>query len=231
MTTTLPLDDTLTHMLEERLADLLQAQRLGASASDDHAEIARIMRTLTGRTGSAKLVLMAGLPGSGKTTLALELERRGFLRLCPDERVWQEHGHYGRDFPRGEYRVRERPILAQIATELRAALAAGRDVVMDHGFWTVDERAEWREVGEKAGADVVLLYLPGDHAALWERIKERNQSTFEDPNAMYFSEDDLRRHAQRFRSPGPDEPHLVYDGHLASVLTSLGCGDTPKPAR
>ena len=177
-----------------------------------------------------RCVLMAGLPGSGKTTLARELERQGFLRLCPDERVWQEHGHYGRDFPRGEYRVRERPILDQIAAELRAALSAGRDVVMDHGFWTVEERKEWREVGAQAGADVVLLYLPGEHDALWERIKQRNQVTFDDPNAMYFSEDDLRRHAGRFHAPGQDEPHLVYDGRPTTVLTALGCGDTPESA-
>lgn len=225
---TLPLDDTLTQVLESRPGALLQTQRLGTLASNDRTEITPIMRTLTGQSGPAKLVLMAGLPGSGKTTLARELERRGFLRLCPDERVWQEHGHYGRDFPRGEYRVRERPILAQIAIELRAALASGRDVVMDHGFWTVDERKEWRELGERAGADVVLLYLPGEHDALWQRIKERNEETFDDPNAMYFSEDDLRRHARRFVAPGPDEPHLVYDGDMVTALTPLVDGDTPQ---
>ncbi|OKJ46858.1 AAA family ATPase [Streptomyces sp. CB02115] len=224
----LPLDDTLTHVLEHRLGALLQERRRGTLTPADRTEITQVMRTLTGRSGPANLVLMAGLPGSGKTTLARELELQGFLRLCPDERVWQEHGHYGRDFPRGEYRIRERPILAQIATELRAALAAGRDVVMDHGFWTADERKEWRAVGEQAGADVTLLYLPGDHDALWERIKERNQATFDDPNAMYFSEDDLRRHAGRFNAPEQDEPHLVYDGCPATVLTALGFGDTPK---
>ncbi|MFD5588783.1 AAA family ATPase [Streptomyces sp. NPDC127063] len=183
---------------------------------------------MTRRSRSAQLVLMAGLPGSGKTTLARELEAQGFTRFCPDERVWRVHGHYGRDFPRGEYRIRERPILREIATELRALLTAGGSAVMDHGFWTAAERSEWRRLGEEAGAIVTLVHLPATHDLLWGRIKERNEATYDDPNAMYFSEHDLRRHARRFEPPGPDEPHVSYDGRPVTVLSALGLADTPE---
>ncbi|MEU7222277.1 ATP-binding protein [Streptomyces chrestomyceticus] len=161
---------------------------------------------------------MAGLPGSGKTTLARELEARGFLRICPDERVFQQHGHYGRDFPRGAYKIRERPILDDIATELRAALAAGRDTVLDHGLWTPEERQDWRRIGEGSGAVVTLVYLPATHTELWERVKERNQQTYDDPNAMYFSESDLRRHGGRFEPPDITEPHIIYTGSAVPVI-------------
>lgn len=219
---TLPqLDDTLMHVAEERLGLLLQADRRGARTPAQRTEITRTMRTLAGRPGPTRLILLAGLPGSGKTTIARELEARGFLRICPDERVFEQHGHYGRDFPRGSYKIRERPILAEVAAELRAALAAGRDVVLDHGLWTLDERQEWRQVGKDTGAVVTLVYLPASHDELWERIKERNASTFDDPNAMFFSEDDLRRHAGRFVAPGPDEQHVVCHGQLATVLSAL----------
>ncbi len=211
-------DDTLMHVMEERLGDLLRAQRRGGLPPAEQTEITLIMRTLAGRTGPARLILMAGLPGSGKTTVARELESRGYLRLCPDERVFEQHGHYGRDFPRGAYKIRERPILSEVAAELRTALASGRDVVLDHGLWTLDERQEWRQVGEDAGAAVTLVYLPASHDELWERIKERNASTFDDPNAMYFSQEDLLRHGARFEPPTADESHVIYAGSLIPVI-------------
>ncbi|MEH0467182.1 AAA family ATPase [Streptomyces acidiscabies] len=214
-------DDTLLSVLEERLGRFLAEQRLGTPPNRT-AEIAQIMRALSGPTGPARLVLLAGLQGSGKTTLARNLEALGFLRISPDERVWQVHGHYGRDFPRGEYRVRERPILDQIASEVRSLLLQSQNVVMDHGFWTVEDRDEWRRIGNQAGADVSLVYLPSSHQNRWERIKTRNEVTYNDPNAMYFSEDDLHRHAKRFEAPGLDEPHIVYTGDLDPVLRALG---------
>ncbi|WP_405761855.1 hypothetical protein [Streptomyces sp. NBC_00045] len=102
---------------------------------------------------------------------------------------------------------------------------------MDHGFWTVEERQEWRLLGEQAGAALTLVYLPATHDELWGRIEERNQQTFDNPNTMYFSESDLRRHAGRFEVPGSDEPHLVHDGRSSSLLRALGYGDTAESAR
>ncbi|MGW7268263.1 AAA family ATPase [Streptomyces sp. NPDC054842] len=221
------LDDTLVHVAEDHLDSLLAAQRLGSLPPSGKTEITRIMRTLAGRGPITQLILMAGLPGSGKTQLARHLEAHGFLRVSPDEQVWRTHGHYGRDFPRGQYRIRERPILEQLEAEVRDALASGRDVVMDHGFWTANERKEWRRIGEEAGAAVTLVYLPATHDELWERIRERNQQTYDDPNAMYFSEDDLRRHGSRFESPGEDEPHLTYTGDLDPLIRVVLSPGTP----
>ncbi len=172
-------------------------------------------------------VLMVGLPGSGKTHLARALESVGMLRICPDEEMWRRHGHYGRDFPRGQYLVRERPVLNDLAVELTAALRQGRSVVFDHGLWTRAERLEWRRRAEAAGAISVLVYLPVAHDVLWSRLEVRNRDTYNDPNSMAFTQEDLIRFTGRFHPPGLDEPHIVYDGQPQALLSAVTQGNLP----
>ncbi|MFJ6405106.1 AAA family ATPase [Streptomyces hydrogenans] len=179
-------------------------------------------RTVTeDSTGRPLCVLMAGLPGSGKTTLSRAFTERGFVRLCPDEEMFRRHGVYGVDFPRGTFPTLERPVLEEIAVELRDHLQAGRNVVVDHGFWTPDDRARWRGIATDAGALVVLVYLEASHEELWARVSERNARHAADPNSIYFSESDLTRYRSRFVPPQADEPHLVYGGDPDSVLKAL----------
>ncbi|MEW5655515.1 ATP-binding protein [Streptomyces cinereoruber] len=166
-------------------------------------------------------VLMAGLPGSGKTTLSRALTARGFVRLCPDEEMFRRHGVYGVDFPRGTFPTLERPVLEETAVELGEQLRAGRNVVVDHGFWTPEDRARWQAIATDAGALPVLVYLGVSHEELWSRVSERNARHEADPNSIYFSESDLARYRTRFVPPGPDEPHLAYEGTPDSVLKAL----------
>ncbi|MEU8842656.1 AAA family ATPase [Streptomyces roseus] len=219
------LDDTLVGCLEHRLDVFLHAQRTDTMPLEGRFEIRRISAALSGRPGPApRAILLSGLQGSGKTTLARALEQAGFRRLCPDEEMFRRYGHYGRDFPRGEFKVREAPVLRDIALELQELLEAGHDVVVDHGFWTHEERAHWAATVMEAGGAPVLIYLPVPHEVRWDRIRQRNEQSLVDANAIEFSEEDLLRHAGRFVPPTDGEPHIVYDGHPEHVLAQLRHG-------
>lgn len=215
-------DDTLVSCLEARLRQRLRAEHTDTLTLEGRFEITRIAAALSGRPGHApRAILMSGLQGSGKTTLARALEEAGFRRLCPDEEMFRRYGHYGRDFPRGQFRVREAPVLKDIALELQELLAAGHEVVVDHGFWTPEERGQWAATVMEAGGEPVLVYLPVSHEVRWDRIRKRNEQSLVDANSIEFSEEDLIRHAGRFHPPTADEPHILYDGHPETVLATL----------
>ncbi|WP_237329766.1 AAA family ATPase [Streptomyces sp. CBMAI 2042] len=219
-------DDALVHCLESRLAILLNEQRSGELSVEGKFEIKRITAALSGRPGPApQAILMSGLQGAGKTTLARAFERSGFRRLCPDEEMFRRHGHYGKDFPRGQFRVREAPILQDIADKLQTLLQEGHDVVLDHGLWTPEERGRWADTAMEAGGQPVLIYLPASHEVRWDRIRKRNDQSLVDANSIEFSEADLLRHAGRFVPPAADEPHIVYEGRPDEVLNRIRASD------
>ncbi|MBT2472708.1 ATP-binding protein [Streptomyces sp. ISL-66] len=162
-----------------------------------------------------RCVLFCGLPGSGKTTLALALAAHGVTRLCTDEEMFARYGRYGYDYPRGTFSVREKPVLAELRTRLSEVLAGGRDAVFDHGLWTRAERDEWRALVEDAGAVPVLVVFEVEHEELWRRIEAWNAR--DAANALQFAEHDLHRFAERYESPGADEE----GGDPAQVLALL----------
>ncbi|MER6466176.1 ATP-binding protein [Streptomyces sp. NPDC001228] len=217
------MDDTLAKVLEDRLGALLAARRAGTITLEGEAKMAAISQTMTRPMPPRPpfCVLMAGLPGSGKTTLSRVLTDRGFARLCPDEEMFRRHGVYGVDFPRGVFPTLERPVLEDVAVELREQLKAGHDVVVDHGFWTPEDRTKWRAIATEAGATPALVYLAASHDELWARVSKRNEFHADDPNSIYFSESDLQRYRSRFIPPQADEPHLLYTGDATDVIAAL----------
>lgn len=160
-------------------------------------------------------VLLVGITGSGKTTLANALSARGMVRLSVDEEVHRMHGRYGVDYPEHEYFVRERPIVDVVRRRLVDHLRAGHDVVLDHGLWRREERDAWKETVEQAGGKWRLVYLPADRDELVRRLEDRNVR--EDANALTVTVEALDDFFARFEPPAANEDAIVYTGNPDTI--------------
>jgi predicted kinase len=79
----------------------------------------------------ARVLLLTGTCGSGKTTVSALLEQRGWRRISEDD-IWS--ARFGKDrgaFGSDEHRCKRRQVHEAVRAAVRAALAAGRDAVID----------------------------------------------------------------------------------------------------
>ncbi|MEK7276513.1 MAG: ATP-binding protein, partial [Chloroflexota bacterium] len=105
----------------------------------------------------AGLVLICGLPGSGKTTLAKQLELSlPALRLCPDEWIASILADSADTIELDRLRSPIESIQWDVA---RRVLALGTNVILEWGFWSQEERTRYRAEAEALGVHVVLHYL------------------------------------------------------------------------
>jgi predicted kinase len=158
--------------------------------------------------GGPRLIIVCGLPGSGKTTLAKVLEDRlRAVRFSPDE--WMDA--LSIDIYDEERRGKIEALQWKFGQEL---LGLGLTVIIEWGTWGRSERDALRLGAQALGAAVELHYLSVPPDVLFERIQRRG---LEKPA---IERDALNRWAEIFQEPTPEEMAL-FDKPL---LTDLAFG-------
>jgi predicted kinase len=147
------------------------------------------------------LLLMVGLPGSGKTVRARELAvERGALQLTPDDWALALFGQEDRHQEPGGKRWLLEGRLVALAVD---ALRLGLSVVLDFGLWSRDERSALRWLAASVGASSEIVYLPVEREVQWSRIQNRWKHTPEQTFPMAEAELDPWR--EQFEVPDVDE--------------------------
>ena len=122
------------------------------------------------QTGSTtgRVILLCGLPGSGKTTVARRLcAELSAVRMCPDE--WMDA--LGIDLWDQPARARVEALQWSQTLEL---VRRGLTVVVEWGVWSRAEREVARTDARAVGAAIELRYLEVPKEELWRRLDARN---------------------------------------------------------
>jgi predicted kinase len=163
----------------------------------------------------ARLIIVCGLPGSGKTTLAMELEGRlRAVRLAPDE--WMDA--LAINLHDEASRARIEALQWKFGQQL---LRRGLVVIIEWGTWGRSERDALRLGARATGAAVELRYLSAPPDVLFERVQRRCR---ENPP---ITSEVMSQWLEMFQAPTHEEMTL-FDAPLDVNPTGSSKGDAPS---
>ena len=154
----------------------------------------------------AILHLMVGLPGSGKTTEAIRLEKEYHaIRFTPDEWHLKLFGNdFSGQWPDEVHDQRHSKVEQLMWETGKKMLALRVDVILDFGFWAREERDALRAEAEKLGVGFQIHYMACSEEELWRRLQLRNERAGKTP-VFRVSRENLSEWASIFQPPTQDE--------------------------
>jgi predicted kinase len=142
------------------------------------------------------MICLAGLPGSGKTTWAME-----FLKANPDYLYFSPDAYYERI--NGDDRIRKNTfeVWMTMFQEIHKAEMAGCNVLIDCDNLTYAQRNQWIEWFPGFGSRY-LFYIEPDFSVCLDRVSKRRRT---------IPEDIMRKKALKWQNPANDKDGSEWD--------------------
>jgi predicted kinase len=149
--------------------------------------------------------LLHGLPGTGKTTFARQLEiETGGVCLSHDAWMVDLYGHNPPAEFFADYHDRVQDLIWKVAAQI---LGRGIDVILDHGFWTRESRDHARARVKLLGASPRLYQMLCSSDLADARVLRRTAAGGD--AVLQINEHALEVFRQRFEPLDPDEECIV----------------------
>lgn len=180
-----------------------------------------------------RLVLVGGLPGTGKSTLARALaERTGWTVLRSDVVRKELAGiPVGTAAPSGfgtglyrDERVAE--TYAELVERARSLLGAGESVIIDASFGSERQRQLARRLADAARAELVELRCTAPVAVADERIRARQAAGTDESDA----DPEIAARLAAAADPWPESVAVPTDGPLEAAVERASAA-TARPGR
>ena len=127
-------------------------------------------------TNHPTMYLICGFLGFGKTTIAKKLEKElPALRLTHDEIMLKR---YGRNPDNFEEKYKE--VDKFIRKEAEKAIKQGKNIILDYGFWTREQRQLYYEWSKALTPNVIFYALLCDMEVAKQRVLARTKNNSEE---------------------------------------------------
>ncbi len=169
------------------------------------------------------LVVVCGLSGSGKSTVAAALaDRTGFAHLNSDRVRKALAGLRPTERGGEELYTAERNVATYAALHAAAgdALGAGRGIILDGTFQRRAHRDRARAIADGIGAPMLFVECRTDEAEIRRRLAAR---TTRDDDPSDAGWEVYRRQRRAYEAVAVDEPHVTVDTArpLAEVVAEV----------
>lgn len=150
--------------------------------------------------------VICGFIGAGKTTFARKLEKEtGAIRVTKDEWIIKIFGN--KITLDNNFEVYDKNI-TKLATDIAfKILKAGKDVIIDEGFWVKSQRDDIKKKILQVGAKPIFYYVESSVEKMKERVINRSKNPTKD--SFEISEEMFDKYLKYWEPPSKEECILL----------------------